>query len=101
MKRNIKFSVEAIRWFDRANGNTYHACRITRTRDGATLGCPLTYGYGDSYRQTALERMAGAKWLPVKYRNGDHMSYERGNNYPILWSVSDGLKRDAEALGSV
>jgi len=104
-KRRIKYIVQAARWFDRVNGNTYHACRITRTRDGATIRCPFQYGYGDQYRYTALEAMARAKWLPPQYRQeATHggltcMAYERENNYPIDWTVTDGLKRDCVALG--
>ena len=95
----------AARWFDKAIGNTYHSVRITRTRDGKTILCPFQYGYGDHYRQTALEAMARAKWIPVKYRgrnkNGssEAMGYERENEYPIDWNVSDGLKRDCIANG--
>jgi hypothetical protein len=99
-ERKIKFVVDAARWFDRINGNTYHALRITRIRDGAILKCGLQYGYGDCYRQTALRAMARAKWLPVKYRiENESMLYECDNNYPIIWNVTDGLKRDAIALG--
>ena len=105
MKRKIKFVVTAARWFDRVNGNTYHACQVTRCRDGAVLRCPWQYGYGDQYRYTALEAMAAAKWIPPRYRqkqpHGDLacMSYERENGYPILWNVTDGRKRDMVALG--
>ena len=102
--RKIKFVVTAARWFDRANGNTYHSARAVRMSDGAVLLCPLQYGYGDQYRHTALVAMADAKWLPVKYR-GRHdngaalaMSYEMDNNHPIVWNVTDGRKRDAVAL---
>ncbi len=106
MARRIKFTVEAAKWFDRVNGNTYHACRITRTRDAAVLCCPLEYGGDSMCRQTALEAMARAKWLPPKYR-GSHqwggsfaINYERENDYPIHWIVTEGLKRDAVALGT-
>jgi hypothetical protein len=103
----IKFIAKAVRWFDRHNGNTYHSVMVTRFRDGKTLAAPFTYGYGDSYRQSALEAMASAKWLPVKYRgrhdNGSHHAfcYERDNKYPIQWNVSDGLKRDCIANGII
>jgi len=98
-QQKIKFIVNAARWFDKANGNTYHACRITRVADGKTLACPLRYGYGDHYRQTALEALAAAGWLPAKYAAAPH-GYERENGYPIHWNVTDGRKRDAVALGS-
>jgi hypothetical protein len=105
--RKIRFLVTAARWFDRANGNTYHSARIERVSDGAVLMCPIQYGYGDQYRQTALEAMADARWLPVRYRGRNAASggllaysYERENNYPINWTVTDGLKREVVALGS-
>ena len=103
--RKIKFTANACRWFDRVNGNTYHSVRIIRCRDGAVLYCPWQYGYGDQYRYTALEAMARAKWLPPKYRVVQPQGelncrmYEMENNYPILWNVSDGRKRDMVANG--
>ena len=58
--RKILFVCEAVKWFDRANGNTYHACKVTRTADGEVLACPFTYGYDDHYKTTALEAMEAA-----------------------------------------
>ena len=102
MKRKIKFGVNACRWFDKVNGNTYHSVRITRYRDGATIVGAFRYGYGYHYRQTALSIMAENKWLPVKYRDRDaQFRYEVDNNYPIIWHVSDGLKRDCIANGEI
>ena len=99
-KRKIKFIVQAVKWFDKVNGNTYHSVRVTRCADGAVIAAPFTYGYGDQYRQTALEAMARAKWLPVKYRDGNmRYRYTMDHNYPIEWMVSDGLKRDCVANG--
>lgn len=95
MKRAPKFICHAVRWFDKVNGNTYHSVRITRFRDGATITKPWEYGYGDHYRQTALELLAEKKWLPVKYRGDrEQYKYEMENNYPIIWEVRDGLKRE-------
>lgn len=102
-----KFTVIACRWFDKVNGNTYHSVRITRHSDGKVIACEWCYGYGTSYEQTALEAMAKNKWLPVKYRgqndNGSKKCYlySRENNYPIIWNVSDGLKRDMVANGEL
>ena len=105
--RVIRFNAYAVRWFDRANGNTYHSVRVTRCRDSKTLACPMQYGYGDQYRYTALEAMAAAKWLPPKYRQKrehgglDVFSFEMDHNYPIMWNVTDGLKRDCVANGTM
>ena len=104
--RKIKFLAHAVRWLDRVSGNTYHSVRITRCKDGAILACPFQGGYGECYKQTALEAMAGQKWLPVKYRgnraNGSSLafSYEMENNYPIEWNVTDGRKRECIVNGT-
>lgn len=112
-KTRIKFVVNVTKWRDTINGNTYHSVRITRTSDGAVLVgqyAPYEYGYGSQYKQTALSALAAAKWLPPKYRGKDEnsacgfdrsMYYERENNYPIIWNVTLGLKRDMIANGTV
>jgi len=100
MTRKIKFVVNAARWFDRVNGNTYHSVNVTRCRDGQVISGGMEYGYGECYKQTALGIMAVNKWLPVKYRSSKMRCYfERANNYPIQWNVTDGLKRDCIANG--
>lgn len=95
-ERKIKFTVNAARWFDKINGNTYHSVKITRMRDGKVLTShPICYGYGNHYEQTAFGLLRENKWLPVKYRDKSNgHSYEMENNYPIIWNVTDGLKRD-------
>lgn len=95
----IKYVVEARRWFDRVNGNTYHSTRITRCEDGATLSTPFEYGYGDAYRHTALTAMFKAGWLPFGTDESKLYLFERENDYPIHWIVSDGSKRDCVSLG--
>lgn len=95
----IKFIATAVLWFDRVNGNTYHSVMVTRCRDGKTLAVPFRYGYGDSYRQSALDAMASAKWVPAKYRGRHAYCYERDNKYPIQWNVRDGSKRECKANG--
>ena len=98
-QREIKFIANVVKWFDKINGDTYHSVQITRVEDGKTLYCPSTYGHGNHYQQTALKKMAGAKWLPVEYHLNDGDGYERENNYPIAWIVTNGLKRDCIANG--
>lgn len=96
--RRIKFICHAIRWFDRVNGNTYHSVKVTRCCNGKEIYGEFQYGYDSAYRYTALETMSQANWLPRKYR-GHSLDYERENNYPIEWIVSDGLKRECIANG--
>lgn len=95
----VLFICDAVKWFDKVNGNTYHSVCITRTSDGATIRHEWTYGYGDSYQQTALEIMLENKWLPEGFDKGSIYRYERDNNYPILWNVHHGLKREMVANG--
>ena len=101
--RQIKFTVIAVKWFDRVNGNTYHSVRCVRHSDGAIVVGPFQYGYGEQYKQTALAMMAKADWLDgIKYQDFDaQFQYERENNYPILWTVSEGLKRDCIVNGKL
>lgn len=118
-QRQIKFTVIACRWFDRINGNTYHSVRCTRHKDNAVVIGSFRYGYGNSYQQTANEVMFDAGWFSrtkrkvlspaneprkfkmVKYTRNTISQYECENNYPILWSVSDGLKRDCITNGEL
>jgi len=92
--RKVKFVAHAVTWFDKVNGNTYHSVRITRTKDGAVIAGQFQYGYGDQYRYTASEEMLKAGWLPAQYKKDNAYLYERENNYPIEWIVTEGLKRD-------
>ena len=108
MENKIKYVANAVRWFDKVNGNTYHSVNITRIEDGAKIYCPYEYGYGEHYKQTALTAMVENGWLPEEYisnvnnipagKKGYYM-YERENGYPIMWNVTDGLKRDCIANG--
>lgn len=92
--RKILFIVNAVRWFDRINGNTYHSVRITRIKDNAVLkSAPCVYGYEDRYRDTARSLLIKNGWIPEKYKDSEYL-YERENNYPISWNVRDGRKKD-------
>ena len=117
MTREIKFVCNAVKWFDKVNGNTYHSVRITRCSDGQTivgLHAPYEYGYGDQYRHTALEAMLENGWFKnikrkdksipvgkVDYDKDSLFMFERENNYPIMWNVSNGLKREMIQNGTL
>ena len=96
-----KFVCEGKKWFDKVNGNTYHSVRVTRNSDNAVIVGRFQYGYGDSYRDTALAEMSKAGWLPKGYSKDNLHMYERENDYPIYWTVSSGLKRDCVANGVI
>jgi hypothetical protein len=88
-----KFNAHGQRWFDKINGNTYHSVSIVNNETGEVIRCPFQYGYEDAYRQTALQAMFRHGWIPEKYKDELYM-FERENDYPIYWTVNDGLKRE-------
>ena len=91
----IKFIVHVKKWFDKYNGNTYHAVRIIKIEDRNKLYCSWEYGYGTQYRVTAIDKMVKARWIHKKYKHKGTSNYEYENDYPIYWiDEGHGLKRD-------
>ena len=106
--RQIKFTVIAKKWFDKVNGNTYHSVRCIRHKDNAVVVGQFRYGYGEHYKQTALAVMFDAGWFrnfrrpeDTYYIPDNLYLFEQEKNYPILWTVSEGLKRDCVANGQL
>jgi hypothetical protein len=54
LNKNIKsLFIEGRLWFDKINGNTYHAVKIEA--NGQIIKyLPISYGYGNQYQETAL-----------------------------------------------
>lgn len=103
-KNKIKFICNAVKWFDKVNGNTYHSVRITDTKTGKVYvdKYSYTYGYGKHYRQTALQVLIDNNLIDKKYQsNNVYGTYEYENNNPILWNVSEGKKRDMISNGTL
>ena len=98
-KGKIEYIAEGVKWLDKVNGNTYHSARVTRCADGAQIVAPFQYGYGDSYRHSALSLMIARGWLPAKYNKNNIYAFERENNYPIYWTVEHTTKRACKANG--
>jgi hypothetical protein len=104
--RKIEYICNAVKWFDKVNGNTDHSVRVTRCTDGAVVVGEFQYGHGEQYYYTALQAMLKANWLPSKYEaapgfNSNAYLWERENNYPILWNCTQGKKRDCIANGKL
>ena len=56
MKKFKLIIIDARRWFDRINGNTYHSVTVTvkhARKDDLVLRCEFAYGYDEQYLQTA------------------------------------------------
>ncbi len=103
--RKIEFTCIVKKWFDRVNGNTYHSVRVIRHKDNAVVVGQFQYGYDEHYKQTALNIMFEAGWLKnyrqktspkkgFRFTHANLFMFLRENNYPVLWTVTTGLKRD-------
>jgi len=72
--------VEGRLWFDKINGNTYHAVRIEA--NGKVIGqIPITYGYENHYQQTALEWLKGYELVNEETKN----LWELRNEIDVYW----------------
>ena len=86
-------TITGRRWFQRSYGNTY--CSATVHLDGELIATvPETYGYGDYYRQAAMEAVDATGWLPPRkqYANGSYegtRQWAERNNISVVSNVSD------------
>ena len=55
MKQIHSAVIIGLKWFDRANGNTYHVSRIYINNRDTVFNSPVEYGYGTAYMDTAAE----------------------------------------------
>jgi len=89
----VKFIVETQRWFDKVNGNTYHAVQIINAKTGATIyKSGFTYGYGDQYRMTAIDALVKRKLL----KESDRFNHNLIRKTIHFAAPSDGRKRDMD-----
>ena len=50
-----EFKVQVCKWRDKVNGNTYH--NVIVLLDGKVLRSGFKYGYGNQYKETAVEML--------------------------------------------
>lgn len=70
-------TIHGKRWFERVNGNTYHSVAVY---DGKRLvgKADFAYGYGDQYRQTALDiAVKAGLYSDERYSSGGSVDYGR------------------------
>lgn len=81
--QNNRIMVRARRWFARSYGNTYHSVTVTMP-DGAHLFAPYSYGYGEQWKDTAMdlirehlkaERVDGERLETITQRHGFYFEY--------------------------
>ena len=59
----IKYIIDARKWRDTANGNTYHSVQIVNTTTGVMISSPFDYGYGKQFLESARARMVKQGWI--------------------------------------
>lgn len=87
--------IQAKEWFDKINGNSYHAGEVTINygNDNAqTFTFGLTYGYDDSYKQTAFKLLADKNILPIK-EIGSRYDYIKNNKIEVRANIVRGCKK--------
>lgn len=95
MKRFKLIIIDARRWFDRPNGNTYHAVTVTvkhARRPDTVLQSGMHYGYGEQYYQTAhaLLQKAGYFADTGTHRDySDFLDHMRNNRSMYHVTVAD------------
>ena len=88
----MNITIMGRKWFDRINGNTYCSSKIFI--DGEHVHTiPMTYGYGDYYRQMSMEWLADNGHIPADVRHA-HNSALSDAGITVVSECSKGLKRE-------
>jgi hypothetical protein len=92
VKGGDRVSARGRKWFDKVNGNTYHS--VTMTVGGVSVYIPMQYGYGDQWRQTAVDWLvANDIFEPQKYESGA-TKYRELYDMVTWGDAPEGLKRE-------
>lgn len=74
--------VNALEWFDKVNGNSYFAARITINfgmDDERSYTMPYQYGYGDHYRDMAFQFLQDNGEIETQPLMTSHWRYYQDN----------------------
>lgn len=92
MKKFRLIIIDARRWFDHKNGNTYHSATVTvkhARKEDLVLCRDFAYGYEDHYMQTAHELLFKAGYFGPEYWEFlDAMRNDRQKFYVTCTDVS-------------
>ncbi len=95
--------VHAKEWFDRVNGNSYFAGRITLNygmKSEKVIEIPFQYGYGDHYRDTAFNLLIKSGVLKDVQEMESYWRYYERKNIICRHSKEDNcLKREVINFG--
>ena len=62
-QKTNKIIIFAKEWYDRINGNSYFAAKISLENE--TLLIPFTYGYDEAYLHEAINLLIKTNYLPA------------------------------------
>jgi hypothetical protein len=83
----MNINITGKRWFQKSYGNTYHSVQVSI--DGKPIAsAEYAYGYGDHYRQTALELINDYLGTNYSYNELFH-SRDRPKNLTVIADVID------------
>jgi len=82
-----RWELHGRRWFQRSAGNTYHVVRVYENGE-LVYTSPRTYGYGDSYIETAFDWLVSSGRLPKKER-GHYSTIDLRETFGGDYSVED------------
>lgn len=100
LKKGDNVFIIGRRWFDRANGNTYHTAEVQV--NGEFIGkSRMTYGYDEQYVQTGKEILLDHYNLPKGMKETSPLWQLREYGVTLNKYAIDGLKRDLELGGQV
>lgn len=94
--------VNAMEWFDRVNGNSYFAARVTinfGTPEARTLILPFQYGYGQHYLDQAFAALCESEGFDPAKR--PLWSFCQDSGIILRYSKQENCrKRDVKAFGT-
>lgn len=94
--------VAAYEWFDRVNGNSYFAGRVTVNfgmRGEQTFVLPFQYGYGDHYRWKAFDLLVKNKVIPQEFGRACPWVYYDNHDIIARHTKHEGcLKRELKQI---
>jgi len=100
LKKGDDVLIIGRRWFDKANGNTYHTAEVV-VNDKVIGKSRMSYGYEEQYIQTGKEILLDHFELPKGMKESSPLWQLREYGVEFRYRVTDGLKRDLELGGTV
>ncbi len=100
LKKGDDVLIIGRRWFDRANGNTYHTAEVV-VNDKIIGKSRMSYGYEEQYIQTGKEILLDHFELPEGMKESSPLWQLREYGVDFRKRVTDGLKRDLELGGNL